>query len=519
MRTVLDTSAQPPTPTPREVLDLRMLPTAAACWAGAALAVTARGELVRLVAATAVAAALVIVATARRGRLAGSARATVGLALLVLALTLLDASAQQALRTSGLLGTAIRDAATVTVTGTVSDAPVPLDARWGRGEVDRRYTLAVRWVESRGRRSGAAASILVVGPGDVVRGSTVRVTGRLTPSAAMSDRTVATLAARSPAEPVGAPPWPDRAAEVVRVATRRVAARLPTDAGALLLGMALGDSSRVPDDLSEAMKAAGLTHLIAVSGSHFALIGAIVAAGAAACRLPRAARAGVVLVAGAGLLVLVGPQPSVLRAAVTGTVGLLGLLAGRPARAPAALATTVVALLVVDPWLALEVGFVLSVVATAAIVLLGTAWVRIWSPHLGRPLATVLAAPLAAQLACAPVLLVLRPSVGTYSLLANLAAAPAVPAATVLGVLTAVVAPWCPPLALLLAHLAGAACWWVATVARVAAAAPGSQLAWAPGAGGIVAMTLTSAAMAALLLRRRARATSPGGCASRARRR
>jgi len=502
------------TPEAPEVLDLRLLPVAVGCWSGAALGVAGGPTAVRWIGTAAVVVVLFVVVAprCRRPRRPGHrVSATVALAVLVLALALLDASAQRALRTGGLLGTALREGATATVTGRVVDPPVPMDARWSDGEPDRRYTVSVRWVESRGRRSGAAASVVVVAPGDVPPGSIVRVTGRLTRTD-VTDSTVATLAARSAAELVTPPAWPDRAAERVRAATRGIAQRLPADAGALLVGMALGDSSGVPDDLSEAMRTAGLTHLIAVSGSHFALIGAIAAAAAAACRLPVALRAGVVLLTGAALLVLVGPQPSVLRAAVTGVVGLLGLLSGRPARAPAALATTVTALLLTDPWLAFQIGFALSVVATAAIVVLGGAWVRVWSPRLGRPLAAAVAAPLAAQLACAPVLLVLRPSVGTYALLANLAAAPAVPPATVLGLLTAVVAPWSPHAALLLAQLAGAACWWVAAVARVAAAAPGAQLAWAPGAGGIVAMAGVSAAVGALVLsarRRRHRRAPP----------
>lgn len=498
---------------PRDVLDLRLVPAALACWTGAALATAGPADLARPAATSALGTVLllgVVPVRGRRYRGRPQVRAAAALALAVLALALLGGAVQRELRSAGLLGTALHEGATVTVTGTVTDAPRAVDARWTHDDPEQRYSLAVHWVESHGRRSGAAASVVVIGPGEVPRGATVQVTGRFASSSGEGPgRAVGTLAAGAPARLVRGPGWGDRAAESVRAATRLVAARLPADPGSLLLGMALGDSSQVPDDLSEAMRGAGLTHLVAVSGSHFALVGALVAGAAAACRLPRAARAAAVIVVGAALLLVVGPQPSVVRAAVTGTVGLLGLLAGRPARAPAALALTVIALLLVDPWLSLEIGFVLSVVATAAIVLLGGAWVRRWSPRCGRPLATVVAVPLAAQLACAPVLLVLRPSVGTYALLANIAVAPAVPPATILGVLTAVVAPWCPSAALVLAHLAGAACWWVATVARVASAAPGAQLAWAPGAGGIVALVAVSVAVASLLLVRRDRRRAP----------
>lgn len=361
---------------------MRLLPVAVGSWSGAALGVVGAPTVLRWIGAAAVVVVLVLVVLPRCPRSRQPARrvaATVALGLLVLTLAMLDASTQQALRSGGLLGTALREGATVTVTGRVVDRPAPMDARWSDGEPDRRYTVAVRWVESRDRRSGAAASVLIVAPGDVPPGSIVRVTGRLAPSD-VTDSTVATLAARSAPEVLARPGLPDRAAERMRAATRRIASRLPADAGALVVGMALGDSSAVPDDLSQAMRTAGLTHLIAVSGSHFALVGAIAAAAAAACRLPVALRAAVVVLTGAALLVLVGPQPSVLRAAVTGVVGVLGLLSGRPARAPAALATTVTVLLLTDPWLAFQIGFVLSVVATAAIVVLGGAWVACGRP-------------------------------------------------------------------------------------------------------------------------------------------
>ncbi len=505
---------------PPTVLDLRLVPAAVACWLGAGVAIAgpptlARGVLVAAAATACLATGTAMATAMRRGRATArpsvlakarpSVLATATFALVVLGLALLDGSVQRAQGTSGLLGAALRDGATVTVTGVVTDGPVLVPVRWGTGEPEHRFTLRARWVESRGQRSGAAATLVVVQPGDVERGATVRLTGRLTAPQRVGDGSVATLSVATPGQVVRRPGWPDRTASSVRSATRSVAARVPGDAGALLLGMALGDTSRVPDDLARAMSTAGLTHLVAVSGSHFALVGALVAGAAAACRLPRAVRAGVVLVAGVALLLLVGPQPSVLRAAVTGCIGLMGLLAGRPARAPAALSATVVVLLLISPPLALQTGFVLSVAATAAIVLVAPLWVRRWASRLGRTLATALAAALAAQLACAPVLLMLRPTVGTYGLVANLAAAPAVPAATVLGVLTAAVAPLCPSAALVLANLAGAACWWVAAVARVAAGAPGAQLAWAPGAGGIGAMVTCSVALAVLLLGRRAR--------------
>ena len=332
-------------------------------------------------------------------------------------------------------------------------------------------------------------------------GATVTVTGRLQQAASRTDRDVAVLVADTPARTERGPTGVRRLVADVRSAAAAVAAGVPGDAGGLLLGVALGDTSRVPDDLSDALATAGLTHLVAVSGAHFAILGALVAAAASACRLPRIARAGTVLLTGVVLVLLVGPEPSVLRAAVMGAVAIVGLLAGRPSRAPAALAAAVVVLLVGDPWLAVEMGFVLSVVATAAIVLLAGPWTERWAPRLGRGPAAALAVPLAAQLACGPVLLAVRPDVGLYAVPANLLVAPAVGPATVFGVAAALLAPVWPAGAAALAHVGGAACWWIAAVGRLAAGAPGASLGWAPGVVGMLALVGASTAVAVLLSR------------------
>lgn len=437
---------------------------------------------------------------------AGGGAGGVCAATMLAALVLLGALGAGAVlrheRSSGPLAEAVAAGWTATLRGTVADDPVELDASWSGTAPRVRYTLAVDTLEARGRTAAAHGEVVVLGGGEPPSlGAQVVVAGRLQAPASRSDRAVATLVANGAARTVRGPTGLDRWVGTVRASTRTVVAQVPGDAGGLLLGVALGDTSRVDDELSAAFQVAGLTHLVAVSGSHFAIIGALVAGAAATCRLPRAGRAGAVLLADVLLVLLVGPQPSVLRAAVMGGVALVGLLAGRPARAPAALAAAVVVLLLTDPWLAAELGFALSVAATAAIVLLAGVWTERWSSRLGRGVAAGLAVPIAAQLACGPVLLAVRPQVGAYTLVANVLVAPAVGPATVFGVAAALVAPVWSGGALVLAHLGGAACWWIATVARAVAAAPGAAVGWAPGVVGIVALTATSVAVGALLLR------------------
>ena len=506
-------SAPPEARPPVESVDLRLVPSALAAWTGALVAVLAGRAVVLAVGGAAVAGAggLVVAARRRRGARLGGAGAAwradrplaaAFLAAGVLLTVMVSGSVLGQGRSSGLLAEAVADRATATVRGVVVGQPVEIDARWSPDQARVRMVIEVQSVQARGRRGSAHATIEVLAPGAAApAGAVVEVTGRLGPTGGPADRAAGALDAGRPVTVVAEPGGPAGWHAAVTAGARAVAARIGGDAGALLLGVAIGDTSRVDADLAAAMRTAGLTHLTAVSGAHFAIVGSVVAAAAGACRLPRAGRATAVLVAGALLFWLVGAQPSVLRAAVMGLIGVAGLLAGRPARAPAALSAAIVALLVCDPWLATEIGFVLSVLATASIVLLGRAWVERWSTRLGTGVAGALAVPLAAQLACGPVLLAIRPDVSAYAVLANLAVAPAVGPATVFGVLAAAVAPVWPFGALVMGHLAGAACWWIAVVARTVAAAPGADTAWAPGLVGILALAGAGAAAAALLLR------------------
>src|SRR6185295_1990211 len=136
----------------------------------------------------------------------------------------------------------------------------------------------------------------------------------------------------------------------------------------------LGDTSRLDPLLAEDFRATGLTHLVAVSGANVAIVIGLVLFAARWCRAGpwlAAAVAGAALV---GFVILVRPSPSVVRAAAMGAVALLALASGRARVATAALAAAVVAGLLVDPALAVDPGFVLSVVATGALVLWAPRW-------------------------------------------------------------------------------------------------------------------------------------------------
>ena len=230
---------------------------------------------------------------------------------------------------------------------------------------------------------------------------------------------------RGPPTLIGGPPLVQQAAGDLRAGLRRAARVLPRAERGLLPGLVLGDTSRMPAGLVDDFRTAGLTHLTAVSGANLAIVVTFVLvvgrwAGLRGRWLPVTAA-----LAMAWFVVLARPQPSVLRAAVMGAIALLALGTGRRRRSLAALAAAVLGLLLIDPWLARSFGFALSVLATAGLVLLAPGWARAWTARgLPRPVAEALAVPVAAQLVCAPVIVLLSGQVSLVAVAANLLAAP-----------------------------------------------------------------------------------------------
>jgi competence protein ComEC len=240
-----------------------------------------------------------------------------------------------------------------------------------------------------------------------------------------------------------------------------------------------------------------------VRGENVTVVIAVTLALARAVGLRRRGRAVLCALALVGFVVLARPSPSVLRAAVMGSIALLALLVGRKASALPSLSTAVIALVVIDPFLARAVGFVLSVSATAGIVLLAPGWTDRLARRMPRPLAVAVAVPAAAQVACTPVLILAFGQLTPYAIPANLIAAPAVVPATVVGVVAAIVATLSVPAAAPLAMLGAAPTAVIAIVARELAALPGADLRWTrPTALGLLA------AAALLLAIRRRRAVS-----------
>ena len=358
--------------------------------------------------------------------------------------------------------------------------------------------LRLEQMTARGRRFTVRSPVLGFADdrlwGRLLPGQPVRVTGRL--GAARPGRPVAaTLTVRGPPEPIGRPPVLQTAAGGLRAGLRASADGLPAAERGLLPGLVVGDTSRLPPGLVEDFRTSGLTHLVAVSGANLAIVTGFVLLVGRRVGLGGRTRIAVAAVAMLGFVVLARPQPSVLRAAVMGGVALAALATGRTRRSLAALSATGALLVLVDPWLSRSFGFVLSVLATGALVTLAPGWARRWRAR-GLPslAAHALAVPLAAQVVCGPVVVLLSEQVSLVAVPANVLVAPAVAPATVLGVLATLASAVHPAAAVALAWAAGAFVWWIVRVATWSAALPSAALPWPGTAAGAVLLAAATAA-------------------------
>ncbi len=405
--------------------------------------------------------------------------------------------------------------------GAVGGGAVVVDARVAEEPTrtrfgGRRVVLSVVRVEAGARawRTRERADVVLGGSaGPLGAGDQLRLRARVAPAAhadRLGHRPPVTL--RRPVVLAASRPRPGllRASEAVRAG-----ATLPPERAGLLVGMALGDTSLLPDDLDAAFEAAGLTHLVAVSGSNLAVV---LAAGLGIATLLGAGRAllatlGIVLV---GLfVVLTRWEPSVLRAGVMATLALLGVATGRGPGGRRSLCLAVVLLLLADPGLAEALGFRLSVAATAGVLWAGPVAARVLPGRLPERVRLGAGMTLGAQAGALPVLAVALGRLSPAGLPANLLALPLASGPMLLGVVAAVAAPAAPPLATLACRLADPFLVALVAVAHWAAGLPGAsteltgpaRLAPAVAAAGLLA-----------LARRRARALDRRAAGDRLRR-
>ncbi|MEV2212546.1 ComEC/Rec2 family competence protein [Streptomyces sp. NPDC050997] len=542
--------------------DLRLVPPALAAWVTAALTLSASPDGVIGLVSGCLAVAGVLLASARmRARPARATWAPVSVAAVLLCVAAAAASAglHGADLRRGPVPTLARQYATVTAEVQVTSDPrltrprirgnhaaptsVLINAEVRRVETPDGTMVTTRapvlvFVDAAAGRTGpsyaetggpsAAAEGATAGPRPVVEGpgrspwlgllpsTRLRVTARLAPAMVGGDRVAAVLRVRGRAAPdvVGEPSGPQRFAGRLRAGLREATDGLSGDARALLPGLVVGDTARITPELDEAFKETDLAHTLAVSGSNLTIILALLVGppGLAqhverrglAPRLGLSLRTTALLGGGLtlGFVVVCRPDPSVLRAAACGTVALVALATGRRRSLIPALATAVLLLVLYDPWLARSYGFLLSVLATGALLTLAPRWsLALRARRVPPRLAEALAAAAAAQALCAPVVAVLSARVSLVAVPCNLLVEFAVAPATVLGFAALATAPMVMPVAKGLAWCASWPAGWIAGIARAGAALPGGGVDW-PGTWAGAALLLLVTVVVLLLGRR-----------------
>lgn len=259
---------------------------------------------------------------------------------------------------------------------------------------------------------------------------------------------------------------------------RSLAPGVERERRAVVAGIVLGEDEGLDRDLRERFRAAGLYHLLAVSGQNVAyvVLGAVLLAWLIG--IPRPAGEVGALLAVVGYVLAVGWQPSVARAGIAGALASLAWLCGRARDRWYFLLVGAAVLLSWNPYSLLEPGFQLSFAAVAAIFVLVP---RLESWLEGYPVPSRLGGVLAVSAACggatAPILMTHFGQVPLYAIASNALAAPVVAPLLGLGLACAVLDPVLPSAAVALAWLNGCLAAYLAAVARFFGALPHAQVA------------------------------------------
>lgn len=275
----------------------------------------------------------------------------------------------------------------------------------------------------------------------------------------------------------------------------------------ILVGVVLGDDGGLSDELRQRFRASGLYHLLAVSGQNVALVAGAVLVLVWLAGLPRWVGHVGALAGMTGYVLAVGPQPSVLRAGITGALGSLAWLAARQRDRWYFLLLGALLLEIWNPYVVLDAGFQLSFAAVAAIFTLVRPILRFLEGYpVPHGLAEVIAISTACGVATAPVAWFQFHAIPLLTVPANAMAAPAVVPLLGLALAAVAVAPFSPAAAASLDWLNGWCAAYLAWCARFVGGLPGAQVrsGWAAGA-----LACGALVVAAYAWRRWPRSSSP----------
>ncbi len=239
----------------------------------------------------------------------------------------------------------------------------------------------------------------------------------------------------------------------------------------LMEGLLLGEKSGLPKALTEAFIIVGLIHIVVLSGYNIGVVSEWTLRFFALFMPRRFALVGVgvaivlfALMAGGGM--------ATVRACLMGLIAILARYLNRPAAALRALLVAVVAMLLYNPLVLFDVGFVLSVLATFGLITLAP-WVEQKLTRLpAGGIRSIAATTIAVQVYVLPALLYYTGVLSFVSVPINILVLPLVPLAMLLGFVAGMLALLHPFLALLPALLADTLLRMMMWVATTSAALP-----------------------------------------------
>ena len=391
-------------------------------------------------------------------------------AYLLLTAALCVGGAGSWLRLQALAHSPLRSAQAITFKATVKSDPVLGKSKVVGSHIKRASTTFLATLDSGnidGREYSLHLPVRITStkeihflPGAVISGS-----GKI--FSTNERRVAALISARQTLREIGSTDPINRIAGKIRSSFRMSAQSISGQSGALIPGLVLGDTSLEDQSFISDMRRSGLTHLTAVSGENFAIIAAFMLWLLQFVLRRLRARLFVTALVLLAFIFLVRPSPSVLRASVMTAVLLFGKAKGERGSALPALGLAIGALILIDPFQAIDPGFALSVSATAGILILSPRLTTAFSQFTRhKKVVELLAIPLAATIFCTPLIIAISGQLSLVALAANFLVAEVVGPITIIGFIAALLSPISSEMAHLLLLLCQPFSGWVVFVAH-----------------------------------------------------
>ncbi len=211
---------------------------------------------------------------------------------------------------------------------------------------------------------------------------------------------------------------------------------LPYDISTTINGLTVGDRSYEEDSFYAAVKNCGVTHVMVVSGMHMTIVCGSFYQLLKFLKCPPLVSSLSTLAVTLGFMALCGFTPSVIRSGVMYIIILVGYLLHRDPDALNSLSVAFVIMMINNPFLICNVGFLLSVTSTAGIIVLNPLMLKLirinkWKSKLLRIIAELVTVTISAQIATLPICLYFFGWISPWAILVNILISHAVTVAVV----------------------------------------------------------------------------------------